>query len=224
MSAASTVAVEPGDDTSGNGPGQATRARIMTVAERLFAQRGIDGVSIRDITTEAEVNTAAIHYHFGSKTALVEAILTRRAAELGRRRADFLERVEAAEQPTLREVVEAFVVPTAEMADRETGAQHYIGFLTSVLAHPELMARVVDTYEVHSARFVDALERVTPHLSSDVRELRFALAKDMVNRVLGQPDGPVRCWLEQRAPGAGDNLSERLVDFFVGAFAAPATD
>jgi hypothetical protein len=56
-----------------------------------------------------------------------------------------------------------------------------------------------------------------------VRELRLALAKDMVNRVLGQPDGPVRAWIAIRAPGADGPLTERLIDFLVGAFSAPQT-
>jgi len=204
--------------------GAATRERLMRTAERLFAERGIDAVSIRDITNEAETNSASIHYHFGSKAALVEAILAWRAAEVGARRAAWLDRIEATADPTLREVVEALVVPTAAMAaDTENGGRHHIGFVAAVLANPGLMPRVIETFEPYTERFAAALARVTPHLDPDVRELRLALAKDLCNRVIGQPEGPVHAWIALRAPGADEPLAARLVDFLVGAFAAPAT-
>ena len=204
--------------------GAATRERLMRAAERLFAERGIDAVSIRDITNEAGANSASIHYHFGSKAELVGAILDWRAAEVGARRAAWLDRIEAGEAPTLRDVLEAFVVPTAEMAaDVDGGGQFHIGFLAAVLANPGLMPLVIGAFEPYTERFAAALTRVTPHLDADVRELRLALAKDMANRVIGQPEGPVHAWIALRAPGADDPLTERLIDFLVGAFAAPAT-
>ena len=204
--------------------GVATRERLMRAAERQFAERGIDAVSIRDITSEADANSASIHYHFGSKAGLVAAILDWRAAEVGARRAAWLDRIEATPEPTLREVLAAFVVPTAEMAaDVDGGGQFHIGFLAAVLANPGLMPLVIDAFEPYTERFEVALTRVTPHLPPDVRELRLALAKDMVNRVIGRPDGPVHAWIALRAPGADDPLTERLVDFLVGAFTAPAT-
>jgi AcrR family transcriptional regulator len=206
------------------GVGAATRERLMVAAERLFAERGIDAVSIRDITNEAGANSAAIHYHFGSKTALITAILDWRAADIAARRSEWLLRIEAADAPTLREVIEAFVVPTAELAaDDDGGARYHIGFIAAVLANPEHMPLVIEAFEPTTDRWVAALARVTPHLDADVRELRLALAKDMLNRVLGQPDGPVRAWIAIRAPGADGPLTERLIDFLVGAFAAPQT-
>ena len=206
------------------GVGAATRERLMVAAERLFAERGIDAVSIRDITNEAGANSAAIHYHFGSKAALITAILDWRAADIAGRRSEWLTRIEAADAPTLREVIEAFVVPTAELAnDTDGGGRYHIGFIAAVLANPEHMPLVIDAFEPTTDRWVAALARVTPHLDADVRELRLALAKDMLNRVLGQPDGPVQAWIAIRAPGADGPLTERLIDFLVGAFAAPQT-
>ena len=206
------------------GVGAATRERLMVAGERLFAERGIDAVSIRDITNEAGANSAAIHYHFGSKAALITAILDWRAADVAARRAEWLARIEAADDPSLREVIEAFVVPTAELAaDEDGGGRYHIGFIAAVLANPEHMPLVIGAFEPTTDRWVAALTRVTPHLDADVRELRLALAKDMLNRVLGQPDGPVRAWIAIRAPGADGPLTERLIDFLVGAFAAPQT-
>ena len=96
--------------------GKSTRIRLMQEAEKLFAERGIDGVSIRDITNEADVSSASIHYHFGSKAELIAAILDWRAAEVGARRATWLDQIESNPDASLRQVLEAFVIPTAEMA------------------------------------------------------------------------------------------------------------
>ena len=63
-----------------------TRGKILDTAERLFAKRGIDGVSIRAITGEAKVNLAAIHYHFGSKEAIVKEVFARRIGAVNRDR------------------------------------------------------------------------------------------------------------------------------------------
>ena len=55
-----------------------TKDRVLQTAERLFAERGFDGVSIRDITNEAKVNLAAVTYHFGNKEKLFTAVLMRK--------------------------------------------------------------------------------------------------------------------------------------------------
>jgi AcrR family transcriptional regulator len=205
--------------------GDQTRARLLSNGERLFAERGLDAVSVRDITAAADTNTASIHYHFGSKQGLVEAILERRARELGERRAELLDEIERNPDASLRDVVAAFVLPTAEIvADRRHGGYYYVGFLSAVLSHPEYLSLVIDTYEHHTSRYRAALAKVTPHLSRETRELRWALAKDLVNRTLGNPTAPVHQWLERQAPAAEQRFTDHLIDFLVGAFEAPATE
>ena len=91
-----------------------TRDQILDTAERLFAEFGIDGVSIRTITAEAQVNLAAIHYHFGSKEALVREVFVRRIGPVNRERLrlldDLLERSRP-EKPRLEELVRILVGP-----------------------------------------------------------------------------------------------------------------
>ena len=62
--------------------GNDTRRQIMDVAERLFAEHGLSGISLRSIVAEAGVNLAAIHYYFGGKEALFEAVFERVRIEL----------------------------------------------------------------------------------------------------------------------------------------------
>lgn len=102
--------------------GDATRKRILKHAERLFAKQGIDAVSIRDITDAAGVNSAAIHYHFGSKSGLIEALLARWAGELVERRGKLLDRIEAQPKVALRDVVDVLVWPMIELGERAAAA------------------------------------------------------------------------------------------------------
>ena len=62
------------------------RERILAVAERMFAEHGMEGVGLRAITAAAKVNLASIAYHFGSKDGLLEALFAQRAARSARRR------------------------------------------------------------------------------------------------------------------------------------------
>jgi AcrR family transcriptional regulator len=198
--------------------GEATRARIIRTAGRLFARKGIDAVPVREITLAAQVNTAAIHYHFGSKQGLVKAIVEDWAAELAGRRSRWLRRLEASPAPELREVVAALVYPIAELAaDRRRGGRDYVAFLSAVLSDPEYMSFIIDAYEEQTARELAALERVTPHLTRPERMIRFSLAKDLINRTLGNGNGPVQLWLDRHVPAA--DLPEELVAFITGAFA-----
>lgn len=204
--------------------GDATRARIMAAAERLIARHGLDAVSIRDITDEAKVNSAAIHYHFRSKRGLIEAMLARWADELVESRGRMLDAIEAKPEPGLRDVVEVLVLPMVELAgNRRRGGPRYVGFLAAVVNHADYIPLMNQLYEPDISRTLRLLEQVTPHLSSDVRMLRWAMAKDTVNRAVSTATSPVHLWLKVYAPGASDHLGERLVDFLVGAFAAPET-
>ena len=69
---ASDVALEP--------VRQDTATRILDVAERLFVEHGFEATSLRMITQQAEVNLAAVNYHFGSKDALLQQAVIRRLA------------------------------------------------------------------------------------------------------------------------------------------------
>lgn len=202
-----------------NEAGEETRTRLLDAAERLFAERGLDATSVRDITEVAGANTAAVHYHFGSKAELIKAILERRAGVMGRRRAELLDRLEGERHIDLRSVAEAMVLPTAEMAASEPGGQHYVAFLAALGTHADLMAFFIKAY-VDTDRYLEVLARVTPHLPPEVRVLRFAVAKDLVNRVLGQPAGQVRQWIESTSPGADEEMAGSLVDIVVGIFGA----
>lgn len=96
--------------------GNGTKERLIETAERLFAQRGIAGVSLREIGEAAgQRNTAAVLYHFGSKQRLIEAILEHRRKDMNARRVAVLaESKHPGRSSGLRAVVEGMVCPLAE--------------------------------------------------------------------------------------------------------------
>lgn len=206
-----------------NEAGKETRQRLLDAAERLFADRGLDSVSVRDITEAAEANTAAIHYHFGSKQDLIAATLERRAGVIGARRAELLDELATRTGLELREVLRALVLPTAELATGSEGGRNYVAFVAALDGHAELIPILIDLFDPYTERYLDVLVRVTPDLPDDVRLLRFAVGKDLINRSLGQPNGQVHLWIERQSPGADAFLIDSLLDLLVGVFQAPVT-
>jgi AcrR family transcriptional regulator len=206
-----------------NENGRETQARILAVAEALFAERGIDAVSTRDITQAAGTNAAAIHYHFGSRHDLIVALIERRAGELGVARDRYLDALDASGTLDLRAVVDALVRPTAELALDPEGRSH-AAFIVAVTNKPDLMPVVRRVFDPYTARYLEVLTRVTPHLDDRTRRLRYGVARDIVNRVVGQRDGPLQRWVaDPAAPVAGDTDDElvgAVTDMVVALFAA----
>jgi AcrR family transcriptional regulator len=86
-----------------------TRQLLLEAAEVLFAEKGFDGTSIRDITTKANRNTAAVNYFFGDKRELYEEIFQRRLAEMRDSRLKAIEEV-MQKKPTLEELFHVYCV------------------------------------------------------------------------------------------------------------------
>jgi AcrR family transcriptional regulator len=86
-----------------------TKTRILDTAERLFGLKGFEATSLRDITAEAQVNLAAVNYHFQSKDSLMDAVIARRVDPVNQRRIQMLDA--AGPQPTVEQVLMAFLEP-----------------------------------------------------------------------------------------------------------------
>src|SRR5580765_5923814 len=56
--------------------------QILQVTEQLFAEKGFDGTSIRDISKEAKINVAMVSYYFGSKEKLLETLILHKTSGL----------------------------------------------------------------------------------------------------------------------------------------------
>ena len=91
-----------------------TRDRLLDAAETLFAQRGLEGASMRSITTLANANLAAVNYHFGSKEGLLRALLAARITPINEQRLQLLERLEERGKLSVESVLEAFINPALD--------------------------------------------------------------------------------------------------------------
>jgi AcrR family transcriptional regulator len=150
-----------------------TRTCILDVAERLFAEHGLERVSIRDITQTANLNLGAINYHFGTKQQLIAAVFDRRLTPVAHERLQMLDTVEkaaGAKAPKLDDVLEAFIRPAVRQAmDPEFGSAVFRKLMGRCLmeANPELEALIHAHFEPLVRRFDAALMRVMPKLTRE---------------------------------------------------------
>src|SRR3984893_16949649 len=90
-----------------------TKDRILDAAEKLFSDNGFEATSLRDITTDAQVNLAAVNYHFQSKDSLIDAVIARRVEPVNRRRLEMLDA--AGPEATVEQILTAFLTPALEI-------------------------------------------------------------------------------------------------------------
>src|SRR5512142_2236986 len=99
-----------------------TKVRILDAAEQLFMEHGFEATSLRQLTSAAGVNLAAVNYHFGTKEELFQAVLTRRLDPMNQERIERLERLEreAGGKPiTCEKILFAMLIPALRIARDE---------------------------------------------------------------------------------------------------------
>lgn len=148
-----------------------TRERLMDVAERLFAERGYSNVATRMIAEEASANTAAVHYHFGSKERLLEAVFHRRLEPMNRERVAKIKEAMAASgngRPDVEVVLRAFIEPTLRKP-RDDGERAFrlLSGRASTDPNPEVKRILFQAYDEVARAFADAISKACPDLSTE---------------------------------------------------------
>jgi AcrR family transcriptional regulator len=192
-----------------------TKTRILDAAEKLFGENGFDATSLRDITAEADVNLAAVNYHFQSKESLIEAAIMRSAEPVNRKRIAMLEAAGA--KASIEQIIEAFIGPVLEQ-DFEPMAP----LMARVLASPEVMKRVFQKHmETLSRRFSDAVAVALPDLSPVERIWRLHFTAGAMAHTVTR--APVMRDMFGGALNFQDRklLIARLVRFAAAGFRAP---
>lgn len=152
--------------------GTPKRDKILDVAEALFAERGFDGVTLRQIAVGAGVDVALANYHFGKKLDLFRAVFERRAPALNDARRKALERALSASAPepaSVEAILEAFLRPL-ELA-QETGDAGWASYL-SLIAYinnspywgPRMMSSLFDELV---SEFIAALKSALPEAQDE---------------------------------------------------------
>ncbi len=162
--------------------GEQTRKKILNAAEALFAEFSFDSVSMRDITQKADVTLALASYHFGSKEALFEAVVARRADILCRLRE---ERLNALRRPTTGAVLDAFMAPLFEMArSGEPGWQYYLRVLARLGEHERWLELLARHFDPTARLFLQALQTSLPRARAPDVARGFVMALEVMLRTV----------------------------------------
>ena len=143
-----------------------TRETIMDAAEDLFSKHGFHGVTMREVARKAEVDQALLHYYFGTKAGLFDAMFLRRAEVINRIRLDALDAYErrAGDAMTVEGCMEAFLGPLFAWAmTGGPGWRNYFALLAQVNATPEWGGATMTRYfDPVVERLLDMLRRALP--------------------------------------------------------------
>jgi AcrR family transcriptional regulator len=154
-----------------------TRERILATAERLFSERGIEGVSVRTILAEAGANVALAHRHFGGRDGLIDEVLRRAVGPLNERRLLLLDEVEArGDRASVEDVLRALFAPGIRWLFEHPDRARLLAQLQTA-TDPKLRALHRQHFDAPLQRFAEALVRtVTPRIGPREFVCRFTFA------------------------------------------------
>lgn len=200
-----------------------TKDRILNSAESLFSERGIDATSLRDITSHAGVNLAAVNYHFRSKDELVWAVYERHVISINAERLEGLEKLEQQTTPTLEQILDAFFRPifAAFWGENSKNAELIPLMARMYTERSYLKIRLLQQMKPIAERYLISFARQLPHLSQKELTWRVhysigALIHVMMNRPI------MEMFLGEPIKDPVDLALGRLVTFAAAGLRAPA--
>jgi AcrR family transcriptional regulator len=206
---------------------QGTRERILRVAEQLFAEHGYNGVSVRTLTSAANVNLAGISYYFGSKEGLLAAIYESHCRPMAEERLRLLTAcVEGPGRvPLLEQIIAAFIGPALDSTIDAVGGGAVFTRLRAMLAHENnalAKALVAKHFDATSRRFVAALAECLPGLSREEVLWRFHFLLGTLYYTMITPDRIVHLSGGLCDPSDVAAVMAEMVRFVAAGFRAPA--
>ncbi|MCA9578079.1 MAG: TetR family transcriptional regulator [Polyangiales bacterium] len=201
----------------------ATRARLIAAAEQLFADRGIDAVSMNEVQRAAgQKNKSALQYHFGTKEQLLQAILEKHTPGIELRRHRLLDGVEAAGTLDLRALMEALVLPVAEKLDDPDGGRAYLAIFGQIVGGPRTSTFWNDARLGNRGadRLQRLLLRVVPGLPAPVRMARYLLVTELLFHGLSDFGRLVTSDPQLFPPSARELFVSNLVDVLTAVASA----
>jgi AcrR family transcriptional regulator len=206
-------------------PASETREQLLAAAERLFAERGFAGVSVRMIAAEAGANWSLVGYHFHGKDGLLAEVYRRHCTSLNRERLRLLGEARRGGL-RLEAVIEAFVRPALAEIQGRDGQNHFSRLRAMLAAEdaPLLTQLVADNFDQSSRTFLTALRECLPDLPVDEILWRFHF---MLGTIYYSASSPQRIKAFSRGrcdPGDLEATVRHLVPFLATAFrSAPVT-
>ncbi len=206
-----------------------TKEQILDTAEDLLAEQGIDGVSLRAITQAAAVNLASVHYHFGSKEALVKAVFVRRIAAVNRERFALLDAAEreAGEGPLpVDRVLYALFAPAIRLSQDVRRGRRFMRLCGRFYAEPAdyLEAVFQEEFAELVQRLNRAFRRAAPNLSEKELHWRIHFAVGAMVHTMMDSDR-IRRWTQGLCdPAHVEETIDAMVRFTAAGMNAPAAN
>lgn len=192
-----------------------TKEQILAVAERLFAEQGFAGTSLRRVVREADVNLAAVHYHFGSKEGLFRAVVTHIAQPIVAAQLEQLSKCTKANDPSeVESILEAFILPPLHVV-LSTGEQciYRARFMGRCRTEPDPLQLIAkQEFRVSEQAFLDVLQRSLPDQSRTELAWKLDLVVATLIRVATEAGKP-GALLQGNTPDDIQMTVSRLVHF-----------
>jgi AcrR family transcriptional regulator len=199
--------------------GSETRHQLVRAAEQLFAARGIDGVSLREINRLAgQANKGAVQYHFGDRDGLVQAVMDKHRRDTEPRRHALLDHYEESGLDDLRALATALVLPLAAKLSDPDGGREYLQIACEFTARPDLLEQLGPERDPHASmvRWHRLLDPLLPREPATSLGARFAAIRFAVTELARRSSRPAR----------GDDrlFVSHLIDLVTAVLAAPPSD
>lgn len=157
-----------------------TRERLLDAAEELFAMKGFEAVSLRELTSAAKANLAAVNYHFGGKEGLIDAVLEGHMTPINQERIRRLDQILGRKKkPTVREVLEAFLEPLVErISARDSRQRLFAQFMGRMMSEGacKIPDEAVPMFQEMAKRVVQGLQAACPKLGEEEAYCRMKFA------------------------------------------------
>ena len=206
-----------------------TRARIIAAALDVFATRGFDAATVKEITDLAGANVAAVNYYFRSKDDLLLHVLETSLREVNKGRLDAIEaweRTPNAGEDRVLSLARAFVTPMVRLGRDQTGARALVRLMLQVRAIPRSLLNevVAQHFDPVHERFIKAYRSLLPALTEEEVIWRYDFARGAMMQILADLDPKLRLPERPGWPAAADDetIIERLAAFTAAGFRAPA--
>lgn len=196
-----------------------TRNAILLAALQLYAEQGLQGVSLRTISARSgSRNSAAAHYHFGSRLGVIEAIICHVSDQLRPQFEPAIGAVEAMPSPGPRDVLRAVYVPYLSLAQQPDWGPWALRFMAHLHTDntPEIATILNQRFRLDLERIERQLQRTLPQIPPDV--LRLRLTFSMTNLIHGAAEMDMlrNTPFGDICPNGGD-LFQYFLDYVEGA-------
>lgn len=148
----------------------ATKTALMEAASVLFAEKGFEVVSVREITTLAKANVASVKYHFGSREGLIDAVVARMAKPVNDERLRRIKELEERGGTTVRELIVAFFEPLcSQIKNSPLSEKLFIKLMGRVVGDRpyEFSEEVMGQFREVASRYVPAFMKACPGVSAE---------------------------------------------------------